>query len=117
MPKRIQRKRTKGWRLPENARCVTRPSRWGNPWRVGDRICDGDGSGFLSPIIALSTSRIHFPAQAVTLFHAYAKARLRVEPEWLAPLRGKDLACYCQPGEPCHADVLLDLANRPEVER
>jgi hypothetical protein len=26
-------------------------------------------------------------------------------------LAGKNLACWCKPGEPCHADVLLDLAN------
>lgn len=28
-------------------------------------------------------------------------------------LRGKNLACWCKPGEPCHADVLLEIANRP----
>jgi hypothetical protein len=26
-------------------------------------------------------------------------------------LRGHDLACYCPLDEPCHADVLLDVAN------
>jgi hypothetical protein len=30
-------------------------------------------------------------------------------------LRGKNLACACKPGEPCHADVLLELANRQQV--
>jgi hypothetical protein len=27
-------------------------------------------------------------------------------------LRGKNLACWCKPGQPCHADILLELANR-----
>lgn len=26
-------------------------------------------------------------------------------------LRGKNLACWCKPGDPCHADVLLEIAN------
>jgi len=34
----------------------------------------------------------------------------------VAALRGKNLACWCKPGFPCHADVLLDLANRPTCE-
>ena len=32
----------------------------------------------------------------------------------LPELRGKDLACWCKEGEPCHADVLLELANPPD---
>ena len=31
-------------------------------------------------------------------------------------LRNKNVACWCKPGEPCHADVLLDLANAPRTE-
>ena len=34
----------------------------------------------------------------------------------LPELRGKNLGCWCKPGAPCHADVLLDLANRPVCE-
>jgi hypothetical protein len=30
----------------------------------------------------------------------------------LPELRGKNLACFCKPGEPCHADILIELANR-----
>lgn len=32
---RIQLQRTKGWKLPPNTVVVARPSRWGNPYRVG----------------------------------------------------------------------------------
>lgn len=40
-PQRIQRKRTKGWRMPEGAVYVGRPSRWGNPWSVGHAVYAG----------------------------------------------------------------------------
>jgi hypothetical protein len=31
-------------------------------------------------------------------------------------LRGKNLACWCKPDQPCHADVLLELANDPALK-
>jgi Domain of unknown function (DUF4326) len=49
---------------------------------------------------------------ALRLFEAYARMRAQWEPDWLEPLRGKDLACSCRVDERCHADVLLALANR-----
>lgn len=39
-PKRIQRKRTKGWRMPEGAFYVGRPSKWGNPYRAADVLLE-----------------------------------------------------------------------------
>ena len=97
MPKRVQLKRTNGWRMPPNCVKVTRPGPWGNPFKVGGKNKD-----------ALE------PYQAVNLFECYAKNRLNVEPTWLEPLRGKDLACWCSADgcNPCHADVLLELANK-----
>jgi Domain of unknown function (DUF4326) len=91
MPQRIQRQRRKGWRLPAEAVCMTRPGRWGNPFAIGK---DGDR------------------AQVLALFTEYARARLAEEPDWLEPLRGKDLACWCAAEAACHADILLRLANR-----
>ena len=44
------------------------------------------------------------------LYEQYATWRLTVEPEWLVPLRGQDLACWCTPAR-CHGDTLLRLAN------
>jgi hypothetical protein len=38
--------------------------------------------------------------------------QLQRDPNFLVPLRGKNLACWCPLDQPCHADVLLDLANR-----
>ena len=67
-----------------------RGSRWGNPFREGR-----DGTR----------------EEVIAKFEAYALERLEREPNWLDPLKGKDLVCWCAP-KPCHADVLLRLANR-----
>lgn len=51
---------------------------------------------------------------AVRLYEAAIKDRdmiLKFTKDDLWKLRGKDLACYCPLGKPCHADVLLRLAN------
>ena len=95
-PKRIQRKRTKGWRSPSNTVYVGRPSKWGNP-----HAC-GVGSS-ASP----HRSRIHVVEQ----FREYATSRVKWDLRWLDELRGKDLACWCPLNQPCHADVLLEIAN------
>ncbi len=112
MPTRIQRKRTAGWRMPEGAVSVTRPGIFGNPYTVIKA-----GTGGLKRVSLLIRGD-HAPtvADAVAMFREYALERLQSEPDWLAPLRGKDLACWCplpDPGQPdhCHAAVLLELAN------
>jgi hypothetical protein len=93
MPQRIQQKRIKGWKHPDNSKCVARASRWGNPFK------DKDHGGSLTH------------AECLRLFETYARDRMEAEPAWLEPLRGKDLACFCRDGEACHADILLRLAN------
>jgi len=40
MPKRIQRRRTKGWKMPENTVCVTRPGMFGNPFKTKNRAAE-----------------------------------------------------------------------------
>ena len=99
--KRIQRQRTKGWRMPSNAVYVGRPTPWGNPFRVSDGDCPHPDCGPRShPPIS--------PEQAVAAFRRWLTGMLRVEPEYLEPLRGKDLACWCPLDQACHADVLLE---------
>jgi len=89
-PARITLSRRKGWRMPENSVKVCRPGKWGNPFIVGK---DGDA------------------LQCVEL-HECLTADWRLEQvAALAELRGKNLACWCKPGQPCHADTLLKLAN------
>lgn len=97
-PQRIQLRRTKGWRMPPNTVKVDRSTKWGNHYRAGGLCYRQKGFG-----------KVKDAAEAVDLF------RRRVAPIMrdIAQLRGKNLACWCKPGEPCHADVLLELANRP----
>lgn len=92
MPSRIQRRRAKGWRMPENTVYVGRGSRWGNPFSV----------------------ERYGRERAVQMFREYIghpNSPLGFEPEDIARLRGQNLACWCREGECCHADVLLQLAN------
>jgi hypothetical protein len=109
--KRIQRQRTKGWRMPEGAIYVGRPSRWGNGYNVTARN---------SAEYAVSRYRRDVERGLRSWRPSYRLA-------FLEPLRGHDLACWCELCEahrdglpagvscpdcaPCHADVLLELAQ------
>ena len=89
MAERIQRHRIKGWKMPRNTVYVGRPTKWGNPYEV---------SGDLLPheAVALYRAIINKGFQRIKMFHE---------------LRSKNLACWCPLDQPCHADVLLELAN------
>ena len=110
MPERIQLKRTKGWRMPENTLKVDRSTRWGNPF-TPDGYWDAGYSG--SREVALKHCVEAFKAWVSGGWHwAFTDSFLIKNPRPdVTPLRGKNLACWCKPGEPCHADVLLSLAN------
>lgn len=108
-PQRIQQKRTKGWRLPPGARSVARPSRYGNPWRVGqERVWTVLPGGLTD-----KTPRDH-PLTAEEAVESYRNSLL-ADPDYVAALTaelgGRDLACYCPVGAPCHGDVLLAIVN------
>jgi len=137
-PKRIQLRRTKGWRKPEGAIIVARPSKWGNWYKVttvGDKYAPGGYRDALPDPDALLVVQIdkhgfrtgtqwggfadkaEATAFAVDL-HARALHATRCDLDgrvhhefYLGPLRGHDLACWCPLDQPCHADVLLELAN------
>jgi hypothetical protein len=100
-PKRIQRQRTKGWLMPEGAVYVGRPSTWGNPFRIGQR----DSMGHPRTVTSAVESYRHHLEQFLE-GHPWRDVE-----NWLTPLRGRDLVCWCPLDQPCHADVLLELAN------
>lgn len=93
MPVRIQRKRTKGWRMPPNTIYVGRPTMWGN--------------------YAALRGKAPSNGVAVSMFCEWVNEE--ASNAWLGrvkiDLRDKDLACWCALDQPCHADVLLELAN------
>lgn len=101
MPERIQLKRTKGWRMPENTVKVDRTTRWGNPFAAGR-----DGPMGRTPVD--NAGAVGFFEQMMRDSELHEAAQY---PADLSALRGKNLACWCKPGAPCHADVLLELAN------
>ena len=91
-PHRIKVKRQKGWRLPEDAVFVGRPTKWGNPYRLGKE----------------ADSREEVVAMYRAMLASLPPAELSA---LLTPLKGRNLACWCPEDGPCHADVLLELAN------
>jgi hypothetical protein len=119
-PGRIQLRRTKGWRKPEGVVSVGRPGKWGNPYLV--RRCDNDTDDWavVEPDGTSSGVEIEYAgskAEAVesavdTFRHERGVTAYPSDDEIRAELAGRDLACWCPPDQPCHADVLLELANR-----
>ena len=79
--------------MPENTIYVGRPTRFGNPFRIDE----------------------HGRQQAIELYEEWIQQpeQKLVLDEARQLFRGKNLACWCRPGEPCHADVLLRLVNAP----
>ena len=108
MPKRIQRKRTKGWKMPPNCVYVGRPTKWGNPFTGPDAVEKYKWA--ISEFPSVEKFKVWKDAGGIPGWFWVALAS-RV-PEFLDELRGKDLACWCPLDKPCHADVLLEIANR-----
>ncbi len=111
-PVRVQLSRAKGWRMPEGTVKVDRSTEWGNPFRVGQTYpaVEGHIGGCSCGEVRIADAR-----DAVAAFRAWAEDQARPLGD-LSALRGKNLACWCAPDAPCHADVLLELANAPVCE-
>lgn len=108
MARRVQMTRARPWRCHHpDAVIVARPGKWGNPFAVGKNLCSDSAGGFTCT--AIETRR-----QAVDAFKAMLCVADRNYPsnaEIVAELAGRDLACWCPLEAPCHADVLLKIAN------
>lgn len=116
MPIRIQRKRTRGWKLPPNTVCVTRGTKYGNPFKVGGYFKMGKGENGMAWLQCLIDENYGFTKiltnqMAVDWFEKYISLYPFKKDE-LNRLRGKNLACWCKIGSPCHADVLLEISNK-----
>lgn len=115
MPQRIQRKRIKGWKMPPNTVYVGRNTFWGNPFAIGWHVLiqsPADVVDRRGVRIMGGMGQIENETQAVAWYRAYSEhwtttSQARAQKE----LRGKNLACWCPLDKPCHADVLLELAN------
>lgn len=126
MPERIQLSRRRGWRKPENTVVVSRPSKWGNPFAM--RIPHGETLQPTETRAALVkqfrmwlldgyrydevVEMVPFIDPQGNVWKATAQRTTRpTRREVKQELRGKNLACWCPLDQPCHADVLLAIAN------
>lgn len=109
-PQRIQRKRTKGWRMPEGAVYVGRPTVWGNPYRWQEYPDYGYDPYDIAELRRMATSDFEGLVTG-----RWARIGLDDIPDYpvdrIGELAGRDLVCWCPEGVPCHADVLLTIAN------
>lgn len=115
-PRRIQLSRRKGWRKPESAVVVSRPTKWGNPFNWTEFYFPGQNTPsearaeaverFRRAVIGFRSNGSWCEPQAHP--YSYIGQIIRDAP---SELRGKDLACWCPLDQPCHADVLLEIAN------
>lgn len=116
-PTRIQRKRTAGWRMPSNCTYVGRPTKWGNPYpvckyRSAKNAVRAYRMGVRGRWSALEKLEGHDPVKMLTVIAYFQRIRRALA---AGELRGKDLACWCPLAQPCHVDVLLQLANTEET--
>jgi len=106
MPERIQLSRAKGWRMPPNTVKVCRPGPFGNPFTV--KAAEETGYTRRGAVSAFEDWLAGNPwACGEDKYEDRRQVILSRLPE----LRGKNLACWCPHGSPCHADVLLERAN------
>ena len=136
MPQRVQRQRKAGQPgIPPGAVYVGRPTKWGNPFEIHERrselyITDGlnthwtiqhtsDEGYDLAHRRAVDLYRSWFESgdirgltdlPGVTLPPRLERIRRQLIGD-VKNLAGYDLACWCPPGHPCHADALLEIAN------
>ncbi|GAB4023325.1 DUF4326 domain-containing protein [Spirosoma migulaei] len=122
-PIRVQRKRTKGFKLPAGTVCVTRPGKWSNPFTVEEETVAITQKAKEAGFVPVRPIEKQARNEVVTKFHdmiadPYShhvmpeiRERFIYMREHLEDLTGKNLACFCSLDQRCHADILLKLAN------
>lgn len=88
--------------MPPNTVSVTRPGKWGNPFKIGMVIREPDTNDYITTLNTM--------ADVLKWYRRYLKYTNKHD-EIVSELKGKNLACFCKEGEPCHADILLKIAN------
>lgn len=113
-PRRVQLSRKKGWRMPPNTVKVDRSTKWGNPFNWKDlprydQDSDDIEADRRSDALLRFYATVDFES---AVKHDIGRPRAYPTNEQIrAALAGKNLACWCPLDQPCHADVLLELAN------
>ena len=116
-PQRIQLRRTRGWRKPEGVVVVARPTKWGNPFTVASCIAEGFAQTEAEARkVCVDAFRGWLGENTDWDFANGSERRARILAD-IGELTGRDLACWCQLDQPCHADVLLRIANEDAIVR
>lgn len=117
-PKRVQMSRQRPWRTDHpDAVIVARPSKWGNPFVIGQPgVPDAKAAAnlYVAMVLICEYGRQCVVADPSTVMHVITEGLpgpIATLQAIRSELRGRDLACWCPLDEPCHADVLLMLAN------
>ena len=125
-PIRVQRKRTKGFKLPENTVCVTRGTKWGNPfvlrkleepkYEIYCAVVRNANNFEFAKTIALEKAGVYFISEkecidAILGMYELYLSLITFSTQIKQSLKGKNLACFCPLDKPCHADILLQIAN------
>lgn len=122
MIKRIQRKRTAGWRMPENCMCATRPTIFGNPWKGPDAVVAYERfiqqvmeGAICVSVIELGLDVAHVFKRPIDQWRTLRDAMFQFRVDYRL---GKmhDLCCYCSPKNPCHVDVLIRCIKQPTLD-
>lgn len=111
-PKRIQLRRAKGWRMPPDTVKVDRTTKWGNPLVVGTHGSREECVRYLAlaltGYVVISLGKDEDGVYIADKLTAYRKHVMRNRHQ----IKGKNLACWCPLDKPCHADLLLEAANK-----
>lgn len=117
-PQRIQRRREKGWTTPlcgcgcgKKARYVGRGTIYGNPFQTGGRTHFFRLGVWTPTLITGAESAVRLYRNWVNRDVRYNTGISPPTARELSSLRGHDLVCWCPLDSPCHADVLLEIAN------
>ena len=120
MADRVQMTRKRPWRADHpDAVIVARPTQWGNPYRIERHMFGGwtIRNTATDKVLLLGTNRRDALLGCVELYRQAIEDQREFVPRpsnIRYDLAGRDLACWCPLDQPCHADVLLELANAPE---
>lgn len=124
--KRIQRKRTLGWKMPPSAKYVGRPTKFGNPFKLrGDmiyfdasyrrKILDkwvlfyDDGGHSIEEVVEIYNDLLFNPDSKKYDVENEIRDKFRIMRDSISELNGKNLACFCNVKQPCHCDPLLEF--------
>ncbi len=109
VPKRVQLRRAKGWKMPANTVKIDRTTKWGNPFVVTPEISREQSIDFFKRMMAGQ------PAKGLALSEAEQQEKRALILAHIDELRGRNLACWCSLDGACHGDVLLEFANAKEA--